>query len=454
MQNLPRGCRLIHFPKNADERGCLSFAEGQKHIPFPIERVFWIYDVPEGQKRGEHSHNECSEVIVPVSGSFDMEVDDGILQATVHMDSPETGILIPPSVWCRLQNFAPGTVCIVFASHPYNASGYTHNYDTFRRSVVQTIPYDASRAEEWNRLVADSKNATFLLDRRYMDYHADRFRDCSLLFYKKGTLIAALPSNFVEEEKAVYSHAGLTYGGLILSPAITAVEALEVFSCAIHFFRTRLGAKRWIYKPVPYIYHRLPAEEDLYALFLSGGKIQARAVSSVVDQQHRLPMRKLRQRGINKAAKAQITFCESSSYELFWPILAEVLQTKHGKKPVHTLEEIKRLHASFPDNIRLFLAQKNGKTLAGTVVYETETVAHAQYIASSKEGTEVGALDGLFDYLINERYSDKKWFDFGISTEQGGTYLNEGLVFQKEGFGARAVVYDQYVINLTESYEE
>ena len=84
----------------------------------------------------------------------------------------------------------------------------------------------------------------------------------------------------------------------------------------------------------------------------------------------------------------------------------------------------------------------------------TETVAHAQYIASSKEGTEVGALDGLFDYLINERYSDKKWFDFGISTEQGGTYLNEGLVFQKEGFGARAVVYDQYVINLTESYEE
>lgn len=450
MENLPRGCRIISFPSNNDERGSLSFAEGQKHIPFPIERVFWIYDVPEGQKRGEHSHNECSEVIVPVSGCFDIEVDDGEQQVSVHMDSPTKGILIPPGVWCRLQNFQPGTACVVFASHPYNAAGYTHSYNTFRESVVRTVRYDASHAEEWSRLVAESKNATFLLDRRYMDYHADRFNDCSLLFYKKGVLIAALPANFVESEKTVYSHGGLTYGGLILSPSITAVEALEVFNCAMHHFCTQMGATRWIYKPIPYIYHRLPAEEDLYALFLSGGKIYARAISSVIDLQHRLPMRKLRQRGVDKAMKASITYSESSDFSLFWPILTEVLQTKHGKSPVHTLEEITYLHDLWPQNIRLFVAQAGEEVLAGTVIYETDTVVHAQYISSSDNGKQLGALDGLFDYLINERYSDKKWFDFGISTEQGGTYLNEGLMFQKEGFGARAVVYDQYEISLAE----
>ena len=105
------------------------------------------------------------------------------------------------------------------------------------------------------------------------------------------------------------------------------------------------------------------------------------------------------------------------------------------------------IHERFPENIRLFLALgPDGNPWAGTVVYETERVAHAQYIAASAEGKTLGALDCLFDWLIAERYADKAYFDFGISTEQGGTWLNEGLQFQKEGFGARAVVYDAYEI--------
>ena len=449
MDNLPRGCRIISFPTHNDERGCLSACEGQKQIPFPIERVFWIYGVPEGQKRGEHSHNECSEVIVPVSGSFDILVDDGHEQATMHMDSPHTGILVPPNVWCQLKNFAPGTVCIVFASHAYNALGYTHNYNDFRESTISTVRYDASHADEWNRLVRESKNATFLLNRNYMDYHADRFNDCSLLFFKKGALIAALPANYDAASHTVCSHGGLTYGGLILSPELTAVEVLETFNCATHFFHTQMGAQRWLYKPIPHLYHRQPAEEDLYALFLSGAKIIARSASSVIDLQNRLPLRKLRKRGVALAEKNRLTYIETDKFSAFWPILTEVLRTRHGTRPVHTLEEITRLHALFPDNIRLFVAQKGETTLAGTVIYETETTLHAQYIASSEEGRKTGALDGLFNHLINERDMGRKWLDFGISTEQGGTLLNEGLVFQKEGFGARTIVYDQYEIDLT-----
>ena len=444
---MPRGCRLIRFQECTDSRGSLAVAEARQQLPFVPERVFWIYDVPEGQARGEHSHNECSEVIVPVCGAFDMLVDDGERRVTVRMDSPLTGILIPPAVWCRLENFAPGTVCVVFASHPYNASGYTNDYAEYRAGIVHTVPYDDTHAEEWNAFVAASKNGTFLLDRRYMDYHSNRFRDCSLLFYKKGVLIAALPAHWVEDEGTICSHGGLTYGGLILSAHITAVEALEVFSCAMDWFRTSLGAVRWLYKPMPYIYHRQPAEEDLYALFRVGATLQSRAISSVVDMNDRLPMRELRRRGAKRASGAGVTYVESTDYAAFWPILTEVLETKHGRAPVHSLDEITLLHERFPEHIRLFLAlRSDGAPLAGTVVYETERVAHAQYIASSAEGRTLGALDGLFGWLIDERYANKAYFDFGISTEQGGTWLNEGLQFQKEGFGARAVVYDTYEI--------
>ncbi len=446
-KELPRGCRLIDFPESVDDRGALSFAEASVHIPFQIERVFWIYGVPEDKVRGNHSHNESAEVVVPVAGSFDMVVDDGKCRKIVHLDSPTKGILIPTGVWCELRSFAPGTVCVVFASHPYNASGYTHDYLQYCSEQLSVVRYDSERAEEWNAFVRASKNGTFLIERGYMDYHSDRFDDASLMFYKKGELMAVLPANYSKDEGTVQSHGGLTYGGLILSDKITAVEALEVFSCAIDWMKHKLGAHRWIYKPIPYIYSKLPAEEDLYALFRSGGVLKARAVSSVVDSSNRLPMRKLRQRGVSKAEKEGLYCLEAgfgAELEEYWNILSDVLSAKHKKTPVHSIEEIRLLQSRFPDNIKLHVVKKDGVVVAGSVMYITEQVAHSQYIASSEEGKKSGALDLLFNKLINEVYADKPYFDFGISTESGGVYLNEGLIFQKEGFGARSVVYDAY----------
>ena len=107
MEQLPRGSRIIELPESVDDRGALSFAEGAHQIPFQIERVFWIYGVPEGKTRGGHSHSESAEVVIPVSGSFTMKVDDGTHKAAVRMDSPRKGILIPPGVWCELCDFHP-----------------------------------------------------------------------------------------------------------------------------------------------------------------------------------------------------------------------------------------------------------------------------------------------------------------------------------------------------------
>ena len=445
---LPRGCRLISLPEHRDKRGCLSIAEWGNGIPFAIERVFWIYDVPEGAERGAHSHNECAEVVIPVSGAFDITLDDGMAQATVHLDSPHMGILIPAGVWCRLSDFVPGTVCVVLASHPFNASGYVHEYATYKNEAVEVVPYSSDMALTWNTFVASSKNGTFLLHRDYMDYHADRFVDCSLFFYRKGKLIAALPANYKKEEMAVYSHGGLTYGGLLLAEHTTVADTMQVMACAIEWMRLTLGAKEWVYKAIPHIYHRSPAEEDLYALFRHEAKLFARGVSATIANDNTLPMQELRQRGARKATSSNVVYEESHALRDFWIILEEVLAGKHNCKPVHTVEEMERLAAAFPHNIRLFVAKVDGRVVAGTLIYETEQVAHAQYIATSYEGRAVGALDGLFCHLITEVFVEKKYFDFGISTEQGGRYLNEGLAFQKEGFGARAVVYDTYKLKI------
>ena len=445
---LPRGCRLISLPEHRDRRGCLSIAEWGNGIPFAIERVFWIYDVPEGAERGAHSHNECAEVVVPVSGAFDMTLDDGTMQATVHLDSPHMGVLIPAGVWCRLSGFAPGTVCVVLASHTFNAAGYVHDYATYKDDAVEVVPYRDDMADTWNAFVAASKNGTFLLHRDYMDYHADRFVDCSLLFYKRGELIAVLPANYKAEEATVYSHGGLTYGGLVLSERITVADTMQVMACVVEWMKRMLGAKEWVYKPIPHIYHRAPAEEDLYALFRQEAALVARGVSAAIAYDNALPMQELRRRGVKKAAANNVVYEECSALSEFWGILEEVLAGRHDCRPVHTVEEMERLKCAFPHNIRLFVAKAEGRIVAGTLIYETEQVAHAQYIAASAEGRAMGALDGLFCHLITEVFAEKRYFDFGISTEQGGRYLNEGLAFQKEGFGARAVVYDAYKLKI------
>ena len=448
---MPRGCRLVDFPQMTDERGCLSFAEGLRQIPFRIERVFWIYDIPEGQSRGSHSHNESAEVLVPMAGEFDIMLSDGKRETVLHLDSPHRGILIPPGVWCELHNIVAGSVCMVMASHAYDASGYTDSYEQYRNEQVVAVRYDSSRKEEWNSFVATSKNGTFLFDRNYMDYHSDRFEDCSLMFYREGRLIALLPANFRRGERCVASHSGLTYGGLVMSAEMTAVRALEVFNCATDWMRTELAAVKLIYKPIPYIYCSAPSEEDRYALFRLGARKVSCSVASAVDNSNRLPMRKLRKRGIDKACKAGVVIERATAddeWKTFWVILDEVLAEKHQSRPVHEIDEMLMLSNRFPDNIQLYVARLDGRIVAGTVIYDSGVVAHVQYIAASDKGRHCGALDLLFDVLLGQSFAGRQFFDFGTSMEQNGPDLNEGLVFQKEGFGARSVVYESYEIDL------
>lgn len=299
----------------------------------------------------------------------------------------------------------------------------------------------------WDSFVDRAVNSTFLHRRDYMDYHADRFTDSSLIIESEGKPMALLPGCALADGTFA-SHAGLTYGGLLVGTSFTQSHVLEAFK-AINTLLREEGFKRVIYKPVPHIYHRIPAEADLYALFLEcGARLIARGVSATIEQADRPKFFDDRRGGVNKARREGVTTHESNDFTAFWQILTDNLMQHHGVAPVHSLAEMELLHSRFPENIRLHVAERNGEIVGGCVSYVCGTTAHTQYISASPEGRRCRALDLLIATLVTEVYATARYFDFGISTEQGGRVFNSSLMHQKEGFGGRALCYDTYEYSL------
>lgn len=302
--------------------------------------------------------------------------------------------------------------------------------------------YRREDKELWNSFVSKARNATFLFDRNYMDYHADRFDDNSFMFYHKGKLKAVLPANVAGD--TLYSHQGLTYGGLLLDKKATVEDVLECFDSLNSWLREN-GISKVVYKALPWIYQQYPSEEDLYALtWKCKAQLISRDISSSIVVDNKLKFAESRKSGIRKALSLNIEVGESNDVDGFWHVLEDNLGNRYNAKPVHTSSEMKLLMSRFPNNIRLYVAKMNGEIVGGTLIYVTPQVVHTQYISASVEGKKHGALDLLFDYIINKVYANCRYFDFGKSTEQGGAYLNEPLIFQKEGFGGRGVCYDWY----------
>lgn len=305
--------------------------------------------------------------------------------------------------------------------------------------------YSKDKMEIWDAFVEASKNGTFMLKRGYVDYHYDRFKDHSLLFYNDDKLVALLPASIHDTE--LRSHGGLTYGGLIMSNSVTAQMAITIFEELQNYLKEK-QIEKLLYKRVPSIYCQYPSDEDLYALYRVGANLVRRDISSTIYLPDKIKFSERRRRGSKQAKKQGIEVRRTDDYESYIALLSDILSKYHNTKPVHTADELKLLAERFPANIHLYAAFLEDKMMAGVVVYDTKQVAHAQYIANSDEGRQCGALDAVMDYLINTKYADKKYFDFGISTENNGLYLNEGLVTQKQEFGARGIVYDFYELKV------
>ena len=310
--------------------------------------------------------------------------------------------------------------------------------------MFDIVRYTPEHAVAWNQFVAQSKNGTFLFDRRYMDYHADRFADHSLLVMEKGRLYALLPGND-DGRGTWWSHQGLTYGGLVMGNECRAATVRTVLM-ELNDYLSAAGFRHVVYKHVPWIYARQPSEEDLFALTnVCRATLRTRDVASVVDLHSRLPMSTLRRRGIKKAEKGGLHVEETTDFAPYWQLLEANLQQRFHARPVHTLDEISLLHSRFPDAIRLVVVKKGGELLGGTVLYVSGWTVKTQYISANEEGKHTGAIDCLFDQLLRQSgAAGFRYFDFGTSNLTTNDDLNEPLIFQKEGFGGRAVCYDSY----------
>lgn len=314
-------------------------------------------------------------------------------------------------------------------------------------SRIRISKYVKDDREEWDKFVLSSKNGTFLFLRNYMDYHKERFNDNSFIARMNDKIIALLPAN--KDYPSIYSHQGLTYGGLIVDNNMKADLMLGLFDELLTTLNSE-SFNKVIIRRIPYIYTKIPSEEDLYAFFRNNALLKRRDVASAMFLENRLQYNRLRNRSIRKAIQNGIIVTESENFKDFWNILSVNLKEKYGKPPVHSLHEIELLRSFFPRNIRLYISLKEDEILSGVVVYETDTVAHLQYSASSELGKELSAEDPIIDYLMDYYSTRVKYLDFGISTEDNGKYLNTKLLSYKESFGCRTVVYDTYEVDIGE----
>ncbi|MCK9353816.1 MAG: GNAT family N-acetyltransferase [Gallionella sp.] len=316
---------------------------------------------------------------------------------------------------------------------------------------MKIIPYQEEYASVWDDMVAASAAATILHTRRFLSYHGSRVADRSLLIFDdKERLIGVFPAALNPScEVMVESHPGATYGGLVHAGKLRgeqAVLALNLISRHYH----AMGITRLRYKAVPHIYHAAPAQDDLYAMFRLGAIRYRCDLSCAIDLAARMPASKRRLRSLKSAHIHGVEIVSSAGYAAsIWSVLEENLARKHDAKPIHTLQEILVLHERFPRQIEFVAAKHAGVVVAGALLFHSPTVVHAQYIASSEVGYNLHALDALFEWCIRHAQQDGvRYFDFGISNENEGNFLNTGLYNFKTEFGGGGIVHEFFELNL------
>lgn len=314
--------------------------------------------------------------------------------------------------------------------------------------MIRVVLYCEELLKDWNEVLNNSKNGTFMHRRSFMEYHKHRFEDFSLLVYDDEVPVAIFPANR-KNDQSIATHSGLTFGGFIVNRNIYTKMTILYFSKMLEYCAS-LGFERILFKQIPSFYCSVSHEEIDYIMFILNAKLIRVDIASSINQKStlKIPVQSRRFRSIKKAEKLDAKVLETESYAEFWnEILVPNLRERFGVAPVHSLAEIESLSRNNYPCIRQFNVVINGTLMAGTTIFETATTAHAQYISASNEGRRNGSLDFLFKVLIEEVFHEKDYFDFGIVNENDGRKINEGLLDWKEGFGARSYAHRFYEIN-------
>jgi hypothetical protein len=312
--------------------------------------------------------------------------------------------------------------------------------------------HEAAESAQWDALVASAPMGTFLHTRAFLSYHGDRFVDASVAIRDaRGRLAGVLPAAADPAAPGVVvSHPGATFGGIVHDGALLGTAMVEALAAVADHYRAR-GFHRLRYVPVPWIYHRRPSADDLYALF----RLEARRVrcelSCAIDLDERGPRSSRRKRGLGKARRSGVVVAAGGGLvEELWPVVEGTLAERHGARPVHTADEMRTLVDRFADDVEIVVARHAGATVGGVVLFSSARVVKSQYIASTPAGNEVGALDAVFAHaLAYAAERGARYFDFGTSNREAGRVLNEGLYAFKTQFGASGVACECYELELS-----
>ena len=304
-------------------------------------------------------------------------------------------------------------------------------------------------AHNWDTFCEGAFAATFLHTRRFLSYHGDRFLDRSLVIEDDDGWLGIFPAaQHPNEEAIIVSHPGITYGGLLQSGKLRGTRMIEALECVQQHYQNA-GYRQLIYKAVPILYHRVPTQDDLYALFRLGAKRIRCDLSCAIDLTNRQPPNERRRRGLKKAARSVTISDDPVLLDKLWEVIAENLSRKHDARPVHSPAELALLLKRFPDQIGVRCALVDGRVEAGIVLFTSSCTWHAQYIAASELAYQVSALDAVFESAIESaRLASARYFDFGISNEDAGQILNDGLYRFKSEFGGGGVVHEFYELEL------
>lgn len=320
-------------------------------------------------------------------------------------------------------------------------------------AAVRVERYQPGHAAAWDALVAASTNGPFLFGRSYLDYHQDRFEDCSWLVWQGPRLRALFVAGRARsgiEPATLVAHPGLAYGGLVTAGLAKTPEVITWLG-ALHAAWQTAGFRQLVLKPVPQVFCRQPSEAVLFWLHQRGALLTGRELNSIIDltQPFRIGtwrrgnLRKARHHGVAVGSTAA-----DADYAAFWEILTINLRQTHGRQPVHSLAEICQLRDQNPGHLELWVARLNDEVVGGVLVFQDarQGFVHTQYIGGSPRGKQVGAVDAVLAELLRCKPASFQRLSFGISTVQG--VVNPGLLNQKEGFGAVAETTDTYTLIL------
>lgn len=301
--------------------------------------------------------------------------------------------------------------------------------------------YAPGLAGDWVKILANARNGIFIFDRNFIEYHGDRFTDFSAVAYLDGEPVALLPASIDVASAHASSHAGLTFGGVVLKRELRGDVAINLVHALLDSLK-EWGAKTLTVKVLPQVFTTYPSAETDYALWRRGFSLVRRDLSSLLPLQNPLPFNTSKAQSVKKARKAGLRVGVASVAD-FHALLEGVLGTQHGVSPVHSLKEMQLLAARFPERIFVRAATQGDALLAGALIFNYGHIWHTQYLASSEAGRALGALDWVIDSVIDEaRRRGVTHLSFGTSTEQAGTTLNQGLIWQKESYGARSITHD------------